>query len=264
MKIQIYGTGCAKCTKLAENTQTAVGKLGIEADIEKITDINAITDAGVMMTPALGIDGKVVSSGKVLSPDDILKLLQGGQTEAEGKPCSCCCETKTESAVDGGCCSETGKKGNGKKIMTVLLLLLVVGSIAAMVVREIRPSQNPAAATEAETRTPASRDTVTVYYFHGNQRCYTCNKIEELTKQAVENKFSDQIASGKIILRAINVEMPENEHFIKDFELATRSVVMQKGNQYEKFDQVWTLVREPEKFTEYIQKGVAEMLNANE
>ena len=64
MKMQIYGSGCDKCRKLAANAETAARKLGIEIELEKVSDINAITDAGVMMTPALAINGKVVSSGK--------------------------------------------------------------------------------------------------------------------------------------------------------------------------------------------------------
>ncbi|MCX7965318.1 MAG: thioredoxin family protein [Syntrophorhabdaceae bacterium] len=75
MKIQILGTGCAKCIKLAENAEQAAKELGIEFEIEKITDINKIMDFGVMFTPGLAIDGEVKSVGKVLSVEDIKKLL---------------------------------------------------------------------------------------------------------------------------------------------------------------------------------------------
>ena len=73
--VQVLGTGCAKCTKLKENAEQAVAQLGIEASVEKIEDINVITGFGVMMTPALAIDGEVKSVGKVLSSEDIQKLL---------------------------------------------------------------------------------------------------------------------------------------------------------------------------------------------
>ena len=73
--IQVLGTGCAKCTKLKENAENAVEELGIEATVEKIEDINVITGFGVMMTPALAIDGEVRAVGKVLSSEDIQKLL---------------------------------------------------------------------------------------------------------------------------------------------------------------------------------------------
>ena len=74
-KIQILGTGCPKCKKLAENAEAAAKALGIEYEIEKVTDINEIMKFGVMMTPALVVDGEVKLVGKVPSPDEIKGLL---------------------------------------------------------------------------------------------------------------------------------------------------------------------------------------------
>ncbi|MGI6417707.1 MAG: thioredoxin family protein [Thermoguttaceae bacterium] len=74
--VQILGTGCAKCEKLKHNAEEAVKQSGVEATVEKITDINVITGFGVMMTPALAIDGEVKLVGKVASPEEIQKLLQ--------------------------------------------------------------------------------------------------------------------------------------------------------------------------------------------
>jgi small redox-active disulfide protein 2 len=75
MNIQILGTGCPKCRKLEEHARQAIKDGGIDATIEKITEIDQIMDMGVMITPALAIDGNVVSSGKVLSKDQILEML---------------------------------------------------------------------------------------------------------------------------------------------------------------------------------------------
>jgi len=75
MKIQILGTGCPKCVKLADNAKIAAEKLDRPYEIEKITQIADIMKFGVMMTPGLAVDGKVVSVGKVLSPDEIQKHL---------------------------------------------------------------------------------------------------------------------------------------------------------------------------------------------
>ncbi len=74
-KIQILGTGCPKCTKLTENAETAARNLGIEYEIEKIKDINEIMKFGVMITPALAVDGQVKIVGKVPSPQDIEKMI---------------------------------------------------------------------------------------------------------------------------------------------------------------------------------------------
>ncbi len=75
MKIEILGVGCSKCKLLTANAEAAVKELNMTAEISKITDIDKITGYGVMMTPALAIDGTVVSAGKVLSKDDIKKII---------------------------------------------------------------------------------------------------------------------------------------------------------------------------------------------
>jgi small redox-active disulfide protein 2 len=75
MKFKIYGSGCSKCKSLAANAESAAQALGITYEIEKVTDINAIIDAGVMRTPALSVDGKVMVEGKVIGADEIQKLL---------------------------------------------------------------------------------------------------------------------------------------------------------------------------------------------
>ena len=74
-KIQILGTGCPKCKKLAENTETAAKHLGIQYEIEKITDINEIMKFGVMVTPALAVDGQVKLAGKVPSVEEVKNFL---------------------------------------------------------------------------------------------------------------------------------------------------------------------------------------------
>ena len=74
-KIQILGTGCPKCKKLAENAESAAKETGIEYELEKVTDINEIMKVGVLMTPALVIDGDVKAVGKLLSSDEIKQIL---------------------------------------------------------------------------------------------------------------------------------------------------------------------------------------------
>ena len=74
-RIQILGTGCAKCKTLAENARKAVEDAGVEAEIEKVEDIKEIMKFNILMTPGLVIDGQVKAAGRVLSPEDIKKLL---------------------------------------------------------------------------------------------------------------------------------------------------------------------------------------------
>jgi small redox-active disulfide protein 2 len=75
-KIQILGTGCPKCKKLAENVEEAIKNIGVECEIEKVTKINEIMKFGVMVTPALAVDGEVKVVGKVASPDEIKGMLE--------------------------------------------------------------------------------------------------------------------------------------------------------------------------------------------
>ncbi|HOD12654.1 MAG TPA: thioredoxin family protein [Candidatus Omnitrophota bacterium] len=91
MKIEILGVGCPKCKQLTANAEAAVKELNIQAEIGKVTDIDKITEYGVMMTPGLAIDGKVVSSGKALSKDEIKAIILGGGCEKNNSSsCGCC------------------------------------------------------------------------------------------------------------------------------------------------------------------------------
>ena len=76
MKVQILGTGCPKCRTLAENAEAAAKALGLDYELEKVTDINEIMGFGVMMTPALAVDGQVRVSGKVPGVEEIKGMLR--------------------------------------------------------------------------------------------------------------------------------------------------------------------------------------------
>jgi len=76
VKVQILGTGCPKCNKLEERVQEVVGELGLDCEVEKVSDIKEIMAMGVMLTPALVVDGTVKSSGKVPSADELTEMLR--------------------------------------------------------------------------------------------------------------------------------------------------------------------------------------------
>jgi small redox-active disulfide protein 2 len=225
MNIRIFGTGCEKCTKLYESVEKVIQQHGLDATLEKVSNIDDMTAAGVMMTPALGVDGKIVSSGKVLSEDDILHLL----APEHDSHCGCHGEV-------------AGKAPNRLKQVISLLLLAVVGaSLAVMVIRE---TSRPAGTGAEETVQMGT----TVYYFYGNHRCATCNRMEELTKKAIKDKG--------VSYKAVNLDEPANEHFVKDFQLDSRVVVIQREGTYKKMDKVWDLVGDEEAFIAYIQSGL--------
>lgn len=76
MKIQILGTGCAKCKQLTERAEQAVAQMGIACEVEKVTDMDEIMGFGIMMTPGLALDGEVVAAGKLLSVEKIKEILE--------------------------------------------------------------------------------------------------------------------------------------------------------------------------------------------
>ena len=76
MKVQILGTGCPKCNKLAERAEEALKELGIEYQLEKVTDINDIVSFGVMMTPGLAVDGNVKLTGKVPTVHELKSIFR--------------------------------------------------------------------------------------------------------------------------------------------------------------------------------------------
>jgi small redox-active disulfide protein 2 len=76
MKIEVLGTGCMKCNKLYEAAKEAVAQTGVQAEVAHVTNLAELMKRGVMVTPALAVDGEVKAAGKVLKPDEIVKLLR--------------------------------------------------------------------------------------------------------------------------------------------------------------------------------------------
>ena len=74
-KLQILGPGCPKCERLAKEAEAAARELGLEFELEKVTAMDRILDFGVMATPALAVDGRVLAAGKALGKEDVKKLL---------------------------------------------------------------------------------------------------------------------------------------------------------------------------------------------
>ena len=110
---------------------------------------------------------------------------------------------------------------------------------------------------------------VTVFYFHGNVRCYTCNLIEQLTSEAVEEAFGEEMKNGVVELKVINVEEAENEHFVRDYQLYSKSVIVSdliqgKQERWKNLQRVWELVRNDEAFKRYVQKEVKEYLQGKQ
>ncbi|MEM4265128.1 MAG: thioredoxin family protein [Thermoplasmata archaeon] len=82
MKIEVFGTGCAKCKMVEQNVIKAVRQLGIDAEIAKVDDIDEMVERGLTATPGLAIDGKLVAAGRVPSVEELVELLSSGGAKA--------------------------------------------------------------------------------------------------------------------------------------------------------------------------------------
>lgn len=152
-----------------------------------------------------------------------------------------------------------------KTIAGIVLLVFAGGSLAYLVVSEILSGDDsPLPATGVAPQDPA--DAVVVTYFLTNVRCPTCLKIEAYTKEAVETGFADTLADGRIVWRAINTDEPGNEHFLDDYQLAFKAVVVsvRRGGRevkWKNLEEIWDQVGEKDGFLAYIRAEVAAALN---
>jgi len=118
--------------------------------------------------------------------------------------------------------------------------------------------------TTGDSATTAANEVV-LYYFHGTHRCKTCRSMEAFTQEALETKFKKQLETGALQWKVLNMEEPENEHFTKDFELVSSSLVLVELNggdvvRHEVLQDAWKLVRDEPRFIEYVQESVNEYL----
>ena len=236
MNIKIYGTGCPKCKTLAANVAAALVEDGLAAKVEKVTDFDAIVSRRILSTPALEINGEIVASGRVLSPAEIRLIVN-----PEAAQTTVSTPKHRPSAL--------------RRIARVTLVAFALIGLSWPFLRETTEQQST---PNAEPQTHS--DATVVYYFHGTQRCMTCNKIERLAHSAVEEHFVEEVKGKQLRFESVNVDDPANEHFIRDFQLSTRTVVIAKGATYQRLDKTWQLVHDEDAFKKYVQESIAAML----
>lgn len=106
---------------------------------------------------------------------------------------------------------------------------------------------------------------VVAYYFHGDRRCFTCQKLEEYSQEAINSAFSDELSQGKLEWHTVNIDKPENQHFAKDYNLYASTLLLSKiecGKEinWKNLEQVWRLVRDKTKFLQFVQSEVRGLL----
>ncbi|MFP4098757.1 MAG: nitrophenyl compound nitroreductase subunit ArsF family protein [Alphaproteobacteria bacterium] len=140
-----------------------------------------------------------------------------------------------------------------RRIITVLLAISLALGISS------------SAFAEEEASLPASEHQVIAYYFHGTARCYSCKLIEDYTEEAIKTGFPDELEDGRLVWKSLNMEKSDNRHFVTDYGLYTKSVVISKMENGEETDwknlsRVWNLIRNKPAFIAYIQDETRNML----
>ncbi len=140
-----------------------------------------------------------------------------------------------------------------KKLFLVLLAVVALSSIGII----FSPT--------AQAAGDAKGTQVIAYYFHGTFRCPTCHKLEQYSKEAIETNFKDALASGKLVFKAVNVEGKGNEHYVSDYKLYTKSLILSlvkdgKETKWINLDKIWEYVGNKQRFLDYVKSGVADFL----
>ncbi len=149
-----------------------------------------------------------------------------------------------------------------KKIITIVLLVFAAVSIAYMTLN-LNFTGNEEEYNSV-FKDPNTLD-VMVYYIHNNTRCINCIRFEKYTKDVVNDIFDQQVKEGKLALKMLNYENRENYHYVADYNLVTKAVIvakMENGKQtkWKNLDKIWTLVNDEQAFKKYVIDEVANYL----
>jgi hypothetical protein len=130
------------------------------------------------------------------------------------------------------------------KLLIIILTAFAVISAGALVIGEDNP-----------------QDKVIAYYFHGNMRCYSCNILEQYSRQAIEGNFQDELASNRLVFKTVNVQEKANNHFMKDYGLYSQSLALSfvrdgKEQKFKNLSMIWQYARDRQRFISYVKDEV--------
>jgi hypothetical protein len=135
--------------------------------------------------------------------------------------------------------------------MKIASLVVLIGCVTSLSVFAQKKADAP----------QAVQHKVIAYYFHTNARCSTCIKIEQFSKEAIEQGFPHELKNGKLEMRIVNYEEPQNRHFITDYKLVSKSLVLvnlvnKKQTKWTNLKMVWQLTGRKDAFLNYVRKEV--------
>jgi hypothetical protein len=144
--------------------------------------------------------------------------------------------------------------------LAVLLLVTVAACIGLLHTRSRAETAKRPAAAETATVVPPSVHShrVIAYYFRTTYRCPSCRAIEAYSREAIEKSFADRLKDGRIVWKVVNIEVKGNEHFVQEYRLYTKSLVLVKEvrgkpAEWKNLEKVWQLLRDKDAFFRYVQ-----------
>ena len=159
-----------------------------------------------------------------------------------------------------------------KQIIRNLLAVLILGSLIIWAKREVSKSQEYSA---AEGQAPPTEDTLPIIdgpqvimtYFLSGTRCESCKTIEALSQETAETDFPNELASNQLIYRVVDTDKPTDHHYVKDYELTSKTVVLSrrlngKENDWKDMDKVWDHLDDPQAFRTYLGEQVRAYLGS--
>ena len=162
------------------------------------------------------------------------------------------------------------KKESNANDTTVTNSNAAVVSEKSLSAPENQPSKEPVTKKKVETLLPqtevkSQQSKVIAYYFHGTFRCATCQTIEKYSKDAIDHYFANELKNGKLEFKSLNVEEAENRHYIQDYQLFSKALVISlikngKEKSWKNLVDVWTHVRDKDKFFQYVKEEVEKFL----
>jgi len=153
-------------------------------------------------------------------------------------------------------------------VISAILILSLVLSVFIFAGEKPAESTDPGdkAAVENKEDANPNGDVIIAYYFHGTQRCATCKKLEAYSREALKKGFPEDIADSSIVFTMVNYDLDENRHYIDDYGLYTKALILSKVSdgkevEWKNLDKIWQLVRDEDKYIEYVQKETADFMN---
>ncbi|MEP0828900.1 MAG: hypothetical protein HRF51_10300 [bacterium] len=152
-----------------------------------------------------------------------------------------------------------------KSNLLIFTLHLILLAGAATVLAQEKGTESETVPVDSSIAPADSSHQLFVYYFHGNRRCASCIKIEKYTKESLDSLFQKELSEGRILWQVVNTDLDSNQHFLEDYNLYTKSVVlvdMHNGKQarWKNLEKVWEYLNSKNSFSIYIRDEVNDFL----